>query len=166
MNVFATSSHADKAARSLDDQRLVKMILESCQLVSTALATVNCRPANFPKPTHAHHPCALWTSEGRDNFLWIFEHACYMDAERQRRFMHNNAHKTLQVLMHDKVWRRAKRLPHGDTLFANCARNLSVGVDFSHVPNTVLAYRLYLNARWKLSPPRFTNTDPPFWYKP
>ena len=37
----------------------------------------------------------------------------------------------------------------GLTPFANCARNLERGVDYSDVDDVHQAYRMYMNDRWK-----------------
>lgn len=148
MNIFASFACPELSARYLDDQRIVKMILESCQLLSTASALVGHWRPGMTKPTHKLHPCLLWVAEARSNWDWLWAHAHAMDEERQRRFGHRNPHKTLVSLRKAKANQVRLWLPYGATSHVNCARNKTLGVDFTWVPNTHLAYRKYLAARW------------------
>lgn len=152
MNIFATYSCPEKSGTVLDDQRLVKMILEGCQLLSTAAASVGMWRPPYPKPTHVEHPCAIWTREARDNWDWLWEHVWAMDLERRRRWGSIDVHKTLAAC-HDHHLQQIRRwLPAGSTPHVNCARNASLNLDFTHIPDTHLAYRRYLAARWALQP--------------
>ena len=156
MNIFATSVSPAKSARYLDDQRVVKMILESCQMLSTAAARVK-YSGNLLLPTHDNHPCNIWVRSTSNNFLWLWEHALELDAERQRRFKHSITHKSIEQLNKAKIWKAVKLLQTGELEeFANCARNVGLGIDFTHVTPVTKAYRLYLKARWAVSNPRFT----------
>lgn len=157
MNIFATSKSPVRSAQYLDDQRVVKMILESCQMLSTAAHSVKFK-GDILKPTHINHPCNLWARNSADNFCWLLEHAIALDQERLLRFSSATMHKSLQKLMYAKIWRVQNKLPHtGLHEFANCARNQSLGIDFSHVYPVTKAYRLYLQARWRVSPPKFSS---------
>lgn len=152
MNIFATFPCPTKSARSLDDQRVVKMILESCQILSTVSHLSSSWNEHFTRPTHTGHPCVQWVLSGRDNFDWLLEHAMAMDTERQRRWGHDIPHRTLSSCLAGKIHRVSRKLPFGKTPHVNCARNSSIGVDYTHIKNTHLAYRLYLRDRWLLQP--------------
>lgn len=152
MNIFASYPCPIKSAYVLDDQRLVKMILESCQLLSTVAMTYGRWQPGYPAPTHQLHACVLWTAAGRDNWDWLWEHAWTMDEERRSRWGRQNVHKTLDACHRLNLSQTRKHIPLGSTRHPNCARNLEVGVDFTHIPDVHLAYRLYLSARWKLQP--------------
>lgn len=147
MNIFASYRCPVKSARVLDDQRLVKMILESCQLLSNGLRHNGIELDGLPKKTHFNHPCSLWVAEGRDNFAWLLEHANALDEERQRRWGHNKTHKTLAACYAAKFHRYGKRLPYGGSIHVNCAANEKLGISFKHVTPVYKAYKLYLLAR-------------------
>lgn len=150
MNIFATSPDPVRSARSLDDQRLIKMILESCQILATALDMHGLRRDGMCYPSHPHHPCIRWAAEYRDNWLWLWEHAIALDTERQRRYAHDRPHKTLSIMLDLKAHRLGRRLPSGTSTHANCAANKFYGLDFRHITDVHLAYRKYLAARWLL----------------
>ena len=83
MNIFYTNKNPRLSAEYLDDLRLNKMILESCQMLSTTLhCLVENPPENLYKRTHENHPCSKWTRESKENFKWHLELLCYMQAEK------------------------------------------------------------------------------------
>lgn len=78
MNIFVLSRHVRTCARMHCDQHVVKMPLESAQLLSTALYAAT--PDTWRvlherglayKPTHLNHPCAMWTRTCLNNYLWL-----------------------------------------------------------------------------------------------
>ena len=73
MNIFVTNQCPIKSAIILDDKRLVKMALETTQLLSTTLTILGSQKAPY-KPTHTNHPCTLWTTESKANYLWLLKH--------------------------------------------------------------------------------------------
>lgn len=148
MNIFASYSCPVKSAQLLDDSRVVKMQLESCQMLSTAAFVLGKWDPQFTKPTHANHPCAVWVREGRTNFEWLVEHLLEMDRERKKRWGDRPTHVTLDRCLKAGITRVQKSVPRGSTPHVNCARNIGLGIDFTHVEDTHLAYRLYLKKRW------------------
>lgn len=81
MNIFFVSSLPKECARMHVDKHVVKMILESCQLLCTVhhlLPAGNYTPPY--KKTHMNHPCSIWLRESVHNYLWLIELAlelCY-----------------------------------------------------------------------------------------
>lgn len=75
MNLFATSDCPIESAFALDDKRANKMLIESCQLLSTALLFNGVKDEGIYKLSHAHHPITHWTARTRSNFLWVARHA-------------------------------------------------------------------------------------------
>lgn len=67
MNIFVLDTDTKKCARYHCDQHVVKMILESVQILCTAL---NKKDISTPyKSTHQKHPCVLWVEYSYDNFV-------------------------------------------------------------------------------------------------
>ena len=146
MNVFAIYPCPIKSARALDDARVVKMATESAQILCTVA-----HERGFAAPlraTHAHHPVVLWAGAGRGNWDWLYEHMLALDEERLRRYGDGRApnqavQKCRSSLLPSRRSLASIRTPH-----VNCARNCSLGIDFTHIEDTHLAYRMYLAARW------------------
>jgi len=66
VNIFVLSINPVEAASFHCDQHLNKMILETAQLMSTAIFYLRREPhynyirSHIYKPTHQNHPCSLW----------------------------------------------------------------------------------------------------------
>ena len=69
MNVFVLHTDPRIAAEMHCDKHCVKMIVESCQILSTVM---HHHGVTGPyKPSHAKHPCVLWAAKSRSNFDWL-----------------------------------------------------------------------------------------------
>ena len=96
MNIFVLDKDLATCAAYHCDKHVVKMILESAQLLSTA-----CRASGLDqgyKSTHLNHPCAKWARASEDNFLWLADLAHYLNQEYKNRFKHNVNHKSFDVI--------------------------------------------------------------------
>ncbi|MFA5421500.1 MAG: hypothetical protein WC344_01725 [Bacilli bacterium] len=75
MNIFYLDKNPVLAARYHTDKHVIKMILESAQLLSTAhhvaISNENIL-AHIYKPTHSNHPSALWVRHNKNNYLWLY----------------------------------------------------------------------------------------------
>jgi len=60
MNIFVVSPDTMECAKALDDLRLNKMIIETAQLLSTAMRVQGYTGNDIYKSTHVNHPCAVW----------------------------------------------------------------------------------------------------------
>jgi hypothetical protein len=61
MNIFVTSTCPKISAQALDNKRVVKMVLETAQLLSTPIFINNSdiKYDNIYKPTHVKHLCTI-----------------------------------------------------------------------------------------------------------
>jgi len=94
VNIFILDKDPKIAAQMLCDKHVIKMILESAQMLST-VAHNNGFEAPYRR-THAKHPCTLWLGESRSNWLWLIEHSIEMCHEYTRRY--NKTHKSFRVI--------------------------------------------------------------------
>ena len=94
MNIFILDTNPDTAAQMLCDKHVVKMILESAQMLCT-VAHENGFDAPYRK-THPQHPCTLWTGQSKANWDWLMRHALAMCAEYTRRY--GKIHKSRSVI--------------------------------------------------------------------
>ena len=96
MNIFVLDRDIEKCAQYHCDQHVVKMILESVQLLCTAL---NKKGFDTPyRSTHVKHPCVLWVEESYGNFVWLKELTIALNAEYQFRYQKTSSHKSMSVL--------------------------------------------------------------------
>ena len=161
MNIFATDPDPKESARVLDNQRLVKMVLETAQIMCSSLYVRGVSHTKLPyRPTHKSHPAILWAAEHPGNLRWLYLHGKALSKEYARRY--NKLHKSGEVILSLKGYTTA--LQHPPVSFYNGARHVGLGIDFTHLP-VHEAYRQYLITRWRIqkSPPRWTNRSPPDW---
>lgn len=54
------------------DKHVIKMILETCQLLCSAVHMTNAYEPPY-KLTHKNHPSSIWTRESINNYKWLCE---------------------------------------------------------------------------------------------
>lgn len=54
------------------DKHVVKMIVETAQLLSTAHHVLDDNGDGFYKPTHKNHPSAIWCRRTDSNYVWLW----------------------------------------------------------------------------------------------
>lgn len=162
MNLFVTSNCPQSCASFLDDKRLRKMVLETAQLLCTAVYH-QVYAIKYPKlnndskrafkqetglylPTHSNHPVNVWCRQNRSNYLWTLDHFSALLDEYKFRFDKTHA---CQELLPTLEYYAEFFHPSPMTEFVNCAKNSSKGLDFSHVYPVYDAYKLYLQERFK-----------------
>jgi len=167
MNIFALEYINDndidkeidwiKSAQSLDNMRVVKMILESCQLLSTALFINNINGAIY-KPTHINHPSTKWTAESSANFLNLVKHTKAMLDEYYLRF--NKNHKCNKILEENILPLFEKNI---DKFPQALETPLKMAMPLEYqVPNDpVLSYRNYYITKEKM---RYPKGKEPIWF--
>jgi hypothetical protein len=97
MNIFFLDENPVQAAQWMVDRHVVKMILESAQLLSTAHRILDYQIIHTYSPegkkrsvteylmndarddviyrqTHISHPCAIWARESVENYNWLVDH--------------------------------------------------------------------------------------------
>ena len=75
MNVFILDENPALAARYHMDVHVVKMVLESAQLLSTCFLHFDIvgDKSKVYKPTHPNHPCSVWLRESFSNVVWLYQ---------------------------------------------------------------------------------------------
>lgn len=116
MNIFYVDHDPQAAAQQMVDKHVVKMILETAQLLSTAHRLIdgeeyigksksgrNARRWRLPddrdtilySATHMNHPSAVWARESRANYGWLFQHFIGLLNEYTHRY--GKVHKCANV---------------------------------------------------------------------
>lgn len=119
MNIFFLSESPRAAAIQQCDKHVVKMIVESAQMLSTAHrlldGSMDRRPSKsgktkvkywelpdsklesiMYKAVHVGHPCTVWTMESKANYDWHYEH--FVALCNEYRYRYGKVHKTDSLL--------------------------------------------------------------------
>ena len=76
MNIFILDLIASKCAQMHCDKHVIKMILETCQMLCTAWHLTDPEYKIYKPPykiAHKNHPCTKWTRESLSNYNWLCE---------------------------------------------------------------------------------------------
>lgn len=95
MNIFVLSHCPVEPARLLCDKHVVKMTLETAQILCTVLREHGLEAPY--KATHKNHPCTVWAGEAFMNFEWLVRHGYALVDEYQHRY--GKKHKCF-----DAIW--------------------------------------------------------------
>jgi len=153
MNIFILDYDAQRAARMQCDKHIVKMPLESAQILCSL----------FPdglapyKRTHYNHPCSIWARTSKANFQWLVRHGLALCDEYT--FRYGKTHKSkLVIIWCSKNISKIKFNHVGRTRFVMCFdQKFKIG-------NAVESYREYYRceknkiAKWRKNRPR------PSWF--
>lgn len=136
MNIFATSNDPEYCAKYLDNKRVVKMVLETCQLLSTAMNI--CGGIGPYKTTHINHPCSIWVRKSKGNYRWTLEHFEALLKEYTARY--GKIHKCTQYIK--QFTEGINLIPDGEfTEHTNCT-------NFKDISDVHLAYQECLKYKW------------------
>lgn len=152
MNIFILDNNIKKCAQYHCDQHVVKMILESVQMLCTAL---NKKGMSTPyKSTHVSHPCVLWVEHSFNNFCWLKQLTVELNSEYRFRFQKDCDHKSMSVLPDIADYRYDSC---GLTEFAQAMPD-----EYKVPGDAVAAYRqFYLGEKMAFA--KWTKRKPPPW---
>lgn len=157
MNIFFLDDDPHKAAQMQHDKHVVKMILETAQLLSTAWHELS--PDNLPcliyKRTHANHPCAVWCRTSLKNYYWLVSHGFALCEEYTHRY--GKIHKTESVIF--ELADAPSRIKNFSPQITNPVQCMP---DEYKQKDPVAAYRAYYNA-CKVAGAKWTNREIPEW---
>ena len=150
MNIFATSYDPKECARVLDDKRVVKMIVETCQILSSAMHILRIEGPPY-KPTHMGHPCVLWVASEYDNFRWTVEHLEALINEYKERFPGREHLCERYLPLFKSIEKTNKSFrnilymwgndPKNPQKFKNCT-------PYKHIKDVCMAYKMSLIHKW------------------
>jgi hypothetical protein len=172
MNIFYIHTDPVIAAQAMTDKHVVKMILESAQLLSTAHRALDgeefiqlsksgarLRKWNHPdahmdmtlyKSTHLNHPSGIWVRQSADNYMWLYNHFIALSEEYYQLYNKRHASELLLSGLLSKVPANIPRIGLTPMLVAITDTQW-------HVPNNPLqSYRNYYVGE-KLKTPKDTD---------
>ena len=83
MNIFYLNSDPVVAAEKQYNKHVVKMILESAQLLCSAHHMLDSEIDVPYKLTHKNHPSAVWTRRSLQNYAWLHWDKCTLNVLRR-----------------------------------------------------------------------------------
>ena len=107
MNIFVTDPSPTISAQRLPDKHIVKMPLETCQMLSIVcsekwghgygeLHRLDGQPYKTEKGAFRNHPCTAWANECLTNAWWLLTHGLALCQEYTHRY--SKVHSCQQTL--------------------------------------------------------------------
>ena len=182
MNLFILDKDPVKAAQLQCDKHVVKMIVESAQMLSTAhrmldgyvekrLSKSGKRMINYwvhpdsnlevvlYKAVHFGHPCTVWTQESVSNYIWHYTHFTALCDEYQYRY--NKKHSTDTLLRNILIRPPININEEGPTPF-KLAMKSNPECMFD---DPVKSYQLYYQTKQDRFKMVWTGRDTPSWFQ-
>lgn len=166
MNIFAVDEDPIIAARALPDKLVVKMPIESVQML--APWAFNTHGVLISKPDgghygtkgYAHHPCTKWQYEDPANVAWLLLHAFGLCAAYTERYGKN--HGILPALFQlAQLYEEKHGLP-SDHFKSHTPFPLAMPAQFKDENDRTGSYRRYMNGAKGYAEWRYT--EPPKWW--
>ncbi|OPL18422.1 MAG: hypothetical protein AVO35_05565 [Candidatus Aegiribacteria sp. MLS_C] len=155
MNIFVLDRDVRRCSMYHSDRHVVKMVLESAQMLCTVL---HGKGIDAPyRPTHEHHPCTLWTGRSLSNWLWLRDLALALNEEYRYRYDRSRDHASGAVVKQLPVPRLDDK---GLTGFAQ-----AMPEEYRIPGDPVAAYRRYYMSE-KSRFAKWTKRDIPEWFVP
>ena len=170
MNIFVTDPSPYVSAQVLPDKHVVKMPLETCQMLSIVcsdkwghsygqLHRINGEPYKTEKGAFRNHPCTVWANQSLINTWWLVAHGIGLCEEYTHRYgKWHGAMKHIDALDYGR-----KMIPEGwQTPHPQCFSGLDHLKTDEQYP--IKAYRAFYIAD-KARFARYRYTQQPTWMK-
>lgn len=169
MNIFFLDESPLVAARDQHNKHVVKMVLESAQLLSSVhhMLPSMVDKTRLYKLTHKNHPMAVWARKCPGNYHWLAQHAMYLCFEYTQRYRKVHASQNLIGYLNtnsDYMW---KDNPPNEELmnfngFWVTQPPLCMPDKYKVLGDCVASYRAYYKAE-KVGFAKWRNITPPNW---
>ena len=158
MNIFYVDRDPVVSAQMMCDKHVVKMILESAQMLSTAHRVLDgneyADKEGLYKMAHKNHPSTIWVRSSYQHYKWLYDHMVALMREYTYRYGKNHATERLLTPLSEYP----QAIPVGDyTEPPQCMPEVCKGED------TVLAYQNYYIIE-KSGFARWTKRETPAWF--
>lgn len=156
MNIFYLSNDPRLCAEYHCNKHVVKMILESAQLLSTSHHVLDghLAPKEIYKPTHKNHPCAIWARSSKGNYDWLY--VLWRELMSEYKFRYYRTHAC------ERLIKFLKKHPYNiaNGKFVEPPKAMP---DQFKVDNVVQSYINYYKGA-KADFAKWTNRKPPEWF--
>ena len=181
MNVFVLDNDPVKAAQLQCDKHVVKMIVESAQMLSTVHRMLDGVETRRPsqsgktqskywvlpddrenllyKAVHMHHPCTIWTAQSNNNYNWHYVHFVALCNEYTYRY--GKVHST-DTLLRKALMNLPTNLPIGyKTQFPLAMKDFPECIDYNDV---VGSYRKFYQTKQDRFKMVWSKRSVPEWF--
>ena len=158
MNIFATDLNPYKSAAVQIDKHVVKMCVESLQMISAIMHLLG---INAPyKSVMLNHPCTIWARQTSTNFAWLVVHAHALCEEYTRRYGKVHSVEKNLILYRDNIYKACREIQYHNrnedlTPFANAMADkyrLQKEDDEDDFDFAIRSYQhYYLEGKWKFA---------------
>ena len=179
MNIFILDLDPVISASMLCDKHVVKMIVESAQMLSTAHRILDgkfeiglsktgkrkIKKWHHPNEelydaVHINHPCTVWTMQRSENYIWHYNYFIAMSNEYTYRY--EKIHKSYSLLK-DVL----KELPNG--IYKGSMTQFPLAMksnpECMFPDDPVKSYRMYYKAKKNKFNMKWTKRDIPAWFE-
>ena len=160
MNIFVTDSCPIQSARNLPDKHIVKMPLETCQMLAIIysdwyygvgkLYKQDGTPYRTSHGAFRNHPCTQWAAANQYNLAWLIRHGYALCDEYTQRY--GKVHTCLDVISQsERIFHRSfsniNSLFHASRKVRDFTRAMPESIKFDTTIDTITAYKQYLNTK-------------------
>ncbi len=159
MNIFVTDPCPIQSARNLPDKHIVKMPLETCQMLAIiysdwyyGVGKLYKKDGTPYRTTHGafrKHPCTMWAAATPYNLAWLIRHGYALCHEYNLRY--GKVHTCLDVI------EQAERIYHksfDNLMLSDASRKVGIFtrampeyLKYDDTIDTITAYKRYLNTK-------------------
>lgn len=175
MNIFAVDENPSRCAEYMVDKHVVKMILETAQLLSTAHRVLDGvktdaksktgrsvarwvlpddRDTRLYSATHVNHPSAVWCRTTNNNYIWLYVH--FISLLNEYTYRYGKVHKCQEMV--DLLKSHPQSIPYGPLTPVTPAMPDEYKVPY----DSVQSYRNYYKHS-KTHLHKWTKREPPNW---
>ena len=159
MNIFYLDKDPIIAAQMSCDKHVVKMILESAQMLCSTHRVLDgdeiADSKGLYKMAHKNHPSTIWVRASSENYRWLWKHMDALMKEYTHRYGKHHATERLRNILFKPPLNIVHGVPLTDP--PQCMPELCKGED------TVLAYQNYYIIE-KSGFARWTKREIPAWF--
>ncbi len=159
MNIFVTNQCPIQSARNLPDKHIVKMPLETCQMLAIIysdwyygigqLHKVNGQPYATKHGAFRKHPCTIWAAENYWNLSWLISHGMALCDEYTARYgkVHSCQSAISEAIVIFEAAFDFNVDIYKDSLPMTFTRAMPEDIKFDTTIDTITAYKRYLNTK-------------------
>ena len=158
MNIFVTDPCPIQSARNLPDKHIVKMPLETCQMLAIIysdwyygvgkLYKKDGTPYATARGAFRNHPCTQWAADNEYHLAWLIRHGYALCSEYQARY--GKVHTCLDVISQaERIYHRSfdELLSQASRKVAYFTRAMPEYIKYNDRISTIEAYKYYLNTK-------------------